>query len=156
METVRQAEDWMRRASALLAQAERLNLNHPDTLSNCREAFVLYARAAYLLLDLEFPEALVDTVADTQTETGPGLGREAARLGTAPLPLLFPYTRDLPRLIVLAVFWSTYASSAGAARQEADIRPGTLFGKPEAGCAVSQARQCHTVVKSLIDLKKES
>jgi hypothetical protein len=23
-------------------------------------------------------------------------------------------------------------------------------------CAVSQARQCHTIVKSLIDLKKES
>ena len=39
----------MPQASALLAQAERLNLNHPETLPNCREAARL-GKASLLLL----------------------------------------------------------------------------------------------------------
>lgn len=153
METIPQAENLMRQASGLMGQAERLNLNHPQTMANCSRAFVLYARAVYLLLGMDFPEHLEDPFLAGQ-DGSQAVGAEAARLAKAPLPMLFPYAEDLPRVIVQAAFWSSFSGLAKTASQEADLRPGVFFGKAEASCAVAQARQCHTIVKSLIDLKK--
>lgn len=154
MDVVAQAEDLMRQAGALMTQAERLNLKHPETMTNCSQAFVLYARAVYLLLGLDFPERIQNREGWSIQEGMELLAEEVSRLSSVSLPMLFPYRDDLPRVIVLAAFWSTFAGFARAACRKADIGPGTVFAKDEAGCAVSQARQCHKMVKSLIDLKK--
>ena len=154
MDRVRRAEDLLRQAWALMMPAERMNLKQPDLMGSCRQAFTLYAQALYHLLDLDFPESLGGSSGPSAEEAQQSLGREAKRLSEASLPLLFPYKEDLPKIAFLAFFWSTFSGYAAQACQEAALGQRAVFGKDEASCAVSQAKHCHKMIKSLIDLKK--
>jgi len=154
MDTVSRAEDLIRQAWSLMMPAERMNLKHPDLMANCSKAFRLYAEALYCLVGLELPGDVLASGGQPGGEAQKALGREAKRLSELSLPLLFPYTNDLPKVVVLASFWSTFSEYAGAACHEAGLGQGAVFGRNEASYAVSEAKQCHKILKSLIDLTK--
>jgi hypothetical protein len=154
MDTVSKAEDLIRQAWALMMPAERMNLRHPDLMASCSKAFRLYAEALYGLVGLEFPRDLLPLDGQQGDEAKEVLSRETKRLSEVSLPLLFPYSKDLPKVVVLAFFWATFSEYAAAACQGAGLGQGAVFGKNEASYAASEAKQCHKIVKSLIDLKK--
>ncbi|MGM0424675.1 MAG: hypothetical protein ACQEQX_07140 [Thermodesulfobacteriota bacterium] len=150
MHAVSQAEEKIRQAWELMIPVERGNLKHPELIASCRQAFIHYAQALYQLLDLDFPQV----ISQSQEEDPKALGQEARRLARVSLPQLFPYKKDLPKVIMLAFFWSSYERLAATACKEAELAQSAFFGKNEAGYAASEAKHCHKIIKSLIDLSK--
>ncbi len=154
MHAVSQAEEKIRQAWELMIPVERGNLKHPELIANCRQAFILYAQALYQLLDLDFAQDVSQACSLSQEEAQKALGQEARRLARASLPQLFPYKKDLPKVIMLAFFWSSYGQYAAFACKEAGLAPSAFFGRNEAGYAASEAKHLHKIIKSLIDLSK--
>lgn len=154
MDKVKQAEEILWEASALVKVIERQNVTTSEVIKNCQKAVECYNQAICKLLDVEFALDYEQISSCSQQEIRDKLQNMIKQVHNSHMPTLFPYKEKVPKMVFLFFLWSSYRYFAENVLKGLNVSSGVMFDQEERRVAMEHTKFCHKLVKSLIDLKK--